>query len=86
MGNVAVHVLHAATVPVLVIRVKITTDGAGARCDAACADFTKAILYATDFSDTAELRLLLSWEDRRERGQAGDDAARAGQSTDCRTP
>ena len=54
MGSVAVHVLHAATVPVLVIRVKITTDGAGVRCDAACADFTRAILYATDFSDTAE--------------------------------
>lgn len=54
LGSVAVHVLHSATVPVLVIRVKITTNGAGARCEAACADFTRPILYATDFSDTAE--------------------------------
>lgn len=54
VGNVAMHVVQNASVPVLVIRVKIATNGAGAKCQAACADLTQPILYATDFSDTAE--------------------------------
>jgi nucleotide-binding universal stress UspA family protein len=54
LGGSALEVLHQARVPVLVMPVSIV-EGAGAmRCEVACSEFTKQVLYPTDFSDTAE--------------------------------
>jgi nucleotide-binding universal stress UspA family protein len=54
LGGTALEILHQARTPVLVVAVNIV-EGAGAmRCEVACTDFTKHVLYPTDFSDTAE--------------------------------
>ncbi|WP_059435912.1 universal stress protein [Anaeromyxobacter sp. PSR-1] len=53
LGGVALGVLHRAEVPVLVVRVRIT-DEADRQCDVVCQDFRARVLFATDFSDTAE--------------------------------
>jgi len=54
LGSSALEILQQARVPVLVMQVHIV-EGAGAvRCEVTCADFTKQVLYPTDFSDTAE--------------------------------
>jgi nucleotide-binding universal stress UspA family protein len=47
-------VIHHAVRPVLVVRLKIAEENRGKRCEVACSDFLRHILYPTDFSDTAE--------------------------------
>jgi nucleotide-binding universal stress UspA family protein len=54
IGGVALAILQRATVPVLVMRLPVTEDHKLPKCDAVCVDFTRHILYPTDFSDTAE--------------------------------
>lgn len=55
LGSVANELVNRATLPVLVVRQKITEDPAGrARCEAACTDLLADVLHPTDFSDTAE--------------------------------
>jgi len=54
LGGVAMAILHKATVPVLVIRLKITDLDAQIRCEVICTDLWRHILFCTDFSDTAE--------------------------------
>jgi len=54
IGGVALAILHRATVPVLVMRLRLTEADRQPQCAAACADFRKHILYPTDFSDNAE--------------------------------
>lgn len=58
LGGVALAVLHHATVPVLVVRLKIDEVPSLQQCVVACRNFTHHILYATDFSDTAERAFL----------------------------
>jgi len=54
IGGVALAILHRATRPVLVMRVQIAAQKQAPECEAVCADFTKHILYPTDFSYNAE--------------------------------
>jgi nucleotide-binding universal stress UspA family protein len=54
LGGVALAVLHHATIPVLLIRLKVNVQDALRRCEAACRNLRQHILFATDFSDTAE--------------------------------
>jgi len=54
LGSVTTEVLHHATVPVLIVRLDITETEQGYHCKVACQNFVRHILYATDFSDTAE--------------------------------
>jgi nucleotide-binding universal stress UspA family protein len=55
LGSVATEVLHRSRHPVLVARLKIhdTVDDR-TRCEMVCTDFHRHVLFATDFSDTAE--------------------------------
>jgi len=54
LGGTALGIVSHASVPVLLIRLKITEDGEEARCEAMCGDFREQVLYCTDFSETAE--------------------------------
>lgn len=54
IGGVALAILHRATAPVLVMRLRITEADRTPQCEAVCADFTKHVLYPTDFSYNAE--------------------------------
>lgn len=55
LGSVATEVLHQSRHPVFVARLKITDTPEGrSSCEMLCTDFHRHILYATDFSDTAE--------------------------------
>ncbi len=54
LGGSALEVLQQARVPVLVMQVNILDEAGATRCEVACSDFTKHVLYPTDFSDTAE--------------------------------
>lgn len=54
LGSVSSGVIHRPVRPVLVVRLKITEEKGGRRCEVACSDFLRHILYPTDFSDTAE--------------------------------
>jgi nucleotide-binding universal stress UspA family protein len=54
IGGVALAILHRATAPVLVMRLRITEENHATKCEAICGHFTQHILYPTDFSDTAE--------------------------------
>jgi len=54
IGGTAMGILHQATVPVLVIRLKLTEEGGGVRCVSACQDLRRHVLFCTDFSDTAQ--------------------------------
>lgn len=54
IGRTAMGILHHATLPVLLIRLKISEEDGGARCAAACEEFGRHVLFCTDFSDTAE--------------------------------
>ena len=54
IGGTAMGIVHQATVPVLVIRLKITEEEGGVRCGSACRDLRRHILFCTDFSETAE--------------------------------
>ena len=54
LGGTAMGIVSHASVPVLLIRLKIAEDGGEARCEAMCGDFREQVLYCTDFSETAE--------------------------------
>jgi nucleotide-binding universal stress UspA family protein len=54
IGGTAMGIVNQATVPVLVIRLKIMAENQEVRCVAACQDLRRHILFCTDFSDTAE--------------------------------
>jgi len=54
IGGTAMGIVHQASVPVLVIRLKITEEEGGVRCVSACQDLRRHILFCTDFSKTAE--------------------------------
>ena len=54
LGGTATGILHHAELPVLVVRLKIWDQDGHSRCEIACADFRRHILFCTDFSDTAE--------------------------------
>lgn len=58
LGSTAHAVLQNAIVPVLLIRIEITSGPNGERCRAACHDLFRHILFPTDFSDTAERAFL----------------------------
>ena len=55
IGGTAMGIVHQASVPVLVIRLKFAEDSESVRCVAACHDLHRHVLFCTDFSDTAEL-------------------------------
>jgi len=54
LGGVASGVVHHASVPVLVIEIRIVETEGGSRCEEVCHDFCERVLFATDFSDTSE--------------------------------
>jgi nucleotide-binding universal stress UspA family protein len=54
LGGAALAILERAELPVLVLRVRVYDEEAQKRCEVACKDLTKHILFATDFSDNAE--------------------------------
>lgn len=54
LGGAALAILEHAATPVLVIRIKVYDQEAQIRCEVACDDLTRHILFATDFSDNAE--------------------------------
>jgi len=54
LGGTALAILHRAEIPVLVVRLRVTEPGAKEKCRAVCEDFTKHVLFPTDFSDNAE--------------------------------
>ena len=54
IGGTAMGIVHQATVPVLVIRLKIMAENQEVRCVAGCQDLRRHILFCTDFSETAE--------------------------------
>lgn len=54
MGGTAMGIVHQASVPVLVIRLRIAEEESGIRCVSACRDLRRHVLFCTDFSDTAE--------------------------------
>lgn len=54
-GGVASEILHSHQRPLLLVRTRVLEDQKGEICvEASCADFGGHILYATDFSDTAQ--------------------------------
>lgn len=55
LGGVVTEVLHQSCHPVLVARLKLSDAGEGrTSCEMVCTDFHRHVLFATDFSDTAE--------------------------------
>ena len=54
LGGTAMGIVSHATLPVLVIRLKIADAGAETHCEALFDDFCGPVLYCTDFSETAE--------------------------------
>jgi len=54
LGGTAIGIVSHATLPVLVVRLKITGTGNEVRCEAPFGDFRQRVLYCTDFSETAE--------------------------------
>ena len=54
IGGTAMGIVHHASIPVLVIRLKFAEDSESVRCVAACRDLRRHVLFCTDFSDTAE--------------------------------
>jgi nucleotide-binding universal stress UspA family protein len=54
MGGEATKILQHHTKPVLVVRIAITEREGETKCEASCLDPSRKILYATDFSDTAQ--------------------------------
>jgi nucleotide-binding universal stress UspA family protein len=54
LGGPALAILHYARRPVLLIQIKISDKHTPPRCEASFQDSFKRILYATDFSETAE--------------------------------
>jgi nucleotide-binding universal stress UspA family protein len=54
LGSCAHALIHHATLPTLVIRMRMIEEAAPGRCDALCVDLSQRILFPTDFSDNAE--------------------------------
>jgi nucleotide-binding universal stress UspA family protein len=54
IGGTALGIVSHASIPVLLIRLKITEAGGQAQCETLCDDFREQVLYCTDFSDPAE--------------------------------
>jgi len=54
LGGAALAILHGATIPVLLVRIKISEPEAVDHCESACRNIKRHILFATDFSDTAQ--------------------------------
>lgn len=54
LGGTATGILHHAELPVLIVRLKIWEQGGQSRCEIACSDFRRHILFCTDFSETAD--------------------------------
>ncbi len=54
LGSCAHALIHHATLPTLVIRMRMIEEDAPGRCDALCVDLSKRLLFPTDFSDNAE--------------------------------
>ena len=57
LGGTALAILHHARRPVLIARLSIIHGPDGQRCEAACVDYLRHILYPTDFSDGSEAAL-----------------------------
>jgi len=55
LGGEAGKILHYHQKPVLVVRIKIIEGKESTACEAHCLEQTGRIMYATDFSDTAQL-------------------------------
>lgn len=58
IGGTAMEIVHQATVPVLVIRLRLMEAESGVRCVTACQDLRRHVLFCTDFSDVAERAFL----------------------------
>jgi len=54
IGGTALGIVSHASVPVLLVRLKITEAGGETQCETLCDDFREQVLYCTDFSETAE--------------------------------
>jgi nucleotide-binding universal stress UspA family protein len=54
LGSVATEVLHQSRHPVFVAQLKIDETKDQIHCEMLCADFHRHVLFATDFSDSAE--------------------------------
>lgn len=54
LGSVSGGVLQTASVPALVVRIRLLEEEGGRRCAALCQDLPQRVLFPTDFSDTAE--------------------------------
>jgi nucleotide-binding universal stress UspA family protein len=54
LGGVATGVVHQATVPVLVMEMRLLEEDGSTRCELICKDIRERLMFATDFSDTAE--------------------------------
>lgn len=54
LGGVATDVVHRSELPVLVVRLQILEEGERECCRVLATDLVCDVLYATDFSDTAE--------------------------------
>ena len=54
LGGTATQILHRATKPILIIRLKVDEDTGQAVCAGESCDFMRHVLYATDFSDHAQ--------------------------------
>jgi nucleotide-binding universal stress UspA family protein len=54
LGGVALAILYRAEIPVLIVRLRVAEPGAAEKCRVVCSDFTKHVLFTTDFSDNAE--------------------------------
>jgi nucleotide-binding universal stress UspA family protein len=54
LGSTAHALLQNAQLPTLLIRLEITQENGGRRCQAVCQDYFQHILFPTDFSDNAE--------------------------------
>ena len=54
LGGTATHILHHATKPVLIVRLKVDESTGQVVCAAEGCDLARHVLYATDFSDHAQ--------------------------------
>lgn len=54
LGGEAHKIMHAATFPLLIIRLQLLEGEGAPKCEANCLSFSKKILYVTDFSETAQ--------------------------------
>ena len=54
LGGEATKIIQHHTKPVLVVRIAVIEGEGGRKCEASCLDLSRKVLYATDFSDTAQ--------------------------------